>query len=250
MHAPLVAGCLCGDLSGACCSTPGPPPSPCGAGHYAKLHSVLRRVSGAEVPAHLLQPLPAALQQPAPSAGRRRGLLLQDVSPNNILLRSESEGGCALLLSDPSRAELIDDLQRRPDRWVLGTRAVSALQRLPLPAAAPASSNSQQTRASPTLAIKCAAPPIPPCRPRFITATWLWGSQAAQQALFDEGADCFGLNMSFLEVGPAVWMHAAGAALCAARRAATNCCSAAPGLRSCGPWQKARRCRCTTWSLR
>jgi hypothetical protein len=71
-------------------------------GHYHKLHNVLLRLSTAKVPPHLI----------GPSGSTRRGLLLQDISSNNLLLKEVAAGAaCELLFSDPSRAQLAAHLE-------------------------------------------------------------------------------------------------------------------------------------------
>lgn len=72
---------------------------------------MLLRLSSAEAPPHL----DAAVQDsaPAPQAAvtarpkaPRRGLLLQDISSNNLLLSQPVGQPCQLLFADPSRAQL------------------------------------------------------------------------------------------------------------------------------------------------
>ena len=89
---------------------------PLSAAHYAKLHDVLRRLGGADMTSYLLeQPAPAEQRDagplPARTCPRPRGLLLQDISSNNLLLKPAGQG-CEVLFSDPSRAEPIDGLER------------------------------------------------------------------------------------------------------------------------------------------
>lgn len=91
------------------------------AGHYSRLHDVLRRLSDAEVPGHLAELLPPSLPSAtapphAPARPPRRGLLLQDISSGNLLLKKNVGDGCMLLFSDPSRAELMDNLDS-PDAY-------------------------------------------------------------------------------------------------------------------------------------
>lgn len=59
------------------------------------------------------QPRPRRTHLPAPP---RRGLLLQDISSGNLLLKKNVGDGCVLLFSDPSRAELMDNLDS-PDAY-------------------------------------------------------------------------------------------------------------------------------------
>lgn len=50
---------------------------------------------------------------PGCPASQRRGLLLQDISSNNLLVHEVAEGtACELLFSDPSRAQLAAHLER------------------------------------------------------------------------------------------------------------------------------------------
>ncbi|PRW60229.1 hypothetical protein C2E21_0906 [Chlorella sorokiniana] len=97
------------------------------AAHYSRLHDILCRLSCAEVPDHLAELLPplsprAAAALGAPARPRRRGLLLQDISSNNLLVQETLPKGCTLLFSDPSRAELMDSLESpNAERYITAT---------------------------------------------------------------------------------------------------------------------------------
>lgn len=124
----------------------------------------------------------------------------KDVSSNNLLIQqhADGDGGCRLLLADPSMCFLISDLSR-PDWWV-GTGTVACLH----PMVWLEQSIAHHQRSVATVVSQTSNKWQPnrrhlPCSDCFIS-TWLWGPLSARYGQFDSTADNYSLSFCFLEV--------------------------------------------------